>query len=78
MIIYKSYLSFNVLGVAVNLITQPYLDGVNTVAEIKDKYYYLGNQTASVLAAIFAWEIFLDREISDQEFEKVLLENNVG
>jgi hypothetical protein len=78
MIIYKNYSTFHVLGLTVNLITQPYLDGLNTVAEIKDKYYYLGNQTANVLAAIFAWELFWDKEISDEDFEKVLLENNIG
>lgn len=73
----KNYTTFKVLGQDINLITQPYLDGVNTIAEINDKYIYLGNQTANVLAAIFAWETFYNKEISEDDFVKVLTDNEI-
>jgi len=55
MIVYKDYVTFTVLGEDIHLISDELDYGRNTVAEIKNRYHYLGNEYPTISAAIFAW-----------------------
>lgn len=75
MIVYKNYLSYNVQNLEVNIIAHTCDGGLNTVAEIGDKYYYLGNQSPNILLAIIAWEFHSGKQLSQQEIDNCLIEN---
>ena len=75
MIIYKDYITFLINGEDVNLISDTVDAGINTVAEIGERYYYLGHELPNISAAIFAWQKINDLELSDEEFRQVLIDN---
>ena len=75
MTIYNNFITFKILNIDINIISDQTNYGTNTVAEINDKYFYLGNQDPNVLAAIFAWEIFSGKSISDKDFAQALEDN---
>lgn len=78
MIVYKNYTVYKILNVDVNLISDQTDYGIHSVAEINDKYFYLGPQSDNILAAIFAWELFSGRTISDEEFAQSLDDNEIN
>lgn len=77
MIVYKDYVTFVVLGQEINLISDELDTGRNTVAEINEKYYYLGNEYPNVSAAIFAWQDAFERELSGDELRQTLIDNKL-
>lgn len=77
MIEYKDYISFIILGQEVNLISDETSYGRNTVAEISDTYWYLGDEFPSVAAAILAWQESSNCELSSEELNQVLIDNNL-
>jgi len=75
MLLYKDYISFKVLSSEVNLINQQYSDYSNNdcsnvVAEINDKYYYLGSKSPNLITAILAYEYHSDYKLTDEELDK--------
>lgn len=78
MIVYKNYTSYKILNVDVNIISDQTDYGRNTVAEISDKYFYLGTLSDDILAAVFAWELFSGKKVSDEEFATILDNNDIN
>lgn len=73
----KDYITFFVLGQEINLISDECYFGRNTVAEINNLYYYLGNEQATISAAILAWQISNNRELLDGELRQVMIDNHI-
>jgi hypothetical protein len=68
---------YHVLEKEVVLISDDMGYGINTVAEIDNNYYYLGNETPNILAAVLAWQEFSGRDLSEVEMNQVLNVNNL-
>jgi hypothetical protein len=77
MIVYKDYSTFIVLGQEVNIISDETDYGRNTVAEMSDNYWYLGNEYPCVAAAILAWQEMNARELTSEELRQVLVDNQL-
>lgn len=71
----KNYLTFQIFGQQINLISSETECGINTVAEMPDQYYYLGNEKANIMSAVFAWQEVNNREMNDKEINQVLNDN---
>ncbi len=78
MIVYKDYVVYTILGEEVLLISDETSYGRNTIAEIDDAYYYLGSEPLSIGTAIIAWQDYYDKLLTDEEFHKVLVENQLS
>lgn len=78
MIAYKDYITFTILGKEIFLYSEGLEWGQNTVAEMDKRIYYLGHEQAGVGAAIIAWQVFNNRELTDDEFSQVLTENHLN
>jgi C4-dicarboxylate transporter len=77
MIVFEDNIVYNVLGRKIILISDRINDSQNTVAEIEEIYYYLGNETANVLAAVLAWQEFSGRDLTEDELNQVMIDNNL-
>ena len=77
MIVYKDYVTFTVLGQEVNLISSETDYGTSTVAEVNERYHYLGNEPPSVLAAVWAWQKINGRELTNEELNQVMTDNHL-
>lgn len=77
MIVFKDYTMYHVLGKEVVLVSDDIGNGLNTVAEIDNSYYYLGNETPNVLAAILAWQEFSGQDLTADEMKQVLVDNEL-
>jgi hypothetical protein len=77
MIVYKDYVVFTILGEEVLLYSDETSYGRNTVAEIDDEYYYLGAEPLSIGTAIIAWQDYYDKLLTDEEFRKVMVDNQL-
>lgn len=79
MIIYKDYITFSVMKTKVNLITIPNSDtdymSNFVIAEVGNKYYYLGYRPVDVDTAIFAWEQSCDKKLTDEEICQIKTNN---
>lgn len=71
----KNYLTFKIFGQQISLISSETECGINTVAEMPNQYYYLGNEKANIMSAIFAWQEVNNREMNDKEIHQVLNDN---
>lgn len=77
MIVYKNYVTFQILDNEINLISDETDYGINTVAEVKDKYYYMGSEPCNIATAIFVWQEMNDKILTDAELQQVMLDNNL-
>lgn len=77
MIVFKDYITFMVKGQEINLISDEINCSYNTIAEINNVYYYLGNEFPNVLAAVLAWEELNDETLSSEELSQVMVENKL-
>jgi hypothetical protein len=77
MIVYKNYVTFNVLGLEINLISDETEHCLNTVAEINNKYHYLGSEHPTISGAIFAWQETNGRDLTSEELHQVMVDNNL-
>lgn len=77
MIVYKNYISFVVLGQEVNLISDDTDYGRNTIAEILDNYYYLGDEYPNIATAIITWQEINNRELTIDEMQQTLINNQM-
>ena len=73
---FSDFVSFNILGQSVNLLSldDEYDYPEYLVAEIEDKYYYLGKQDADINSAIIAWQYHYDMILTDQEISSLTSE----
>lgn len=76
-VVYKSYVTFSVLGKEVNLYTEQLDYGFNTVAELDDRFHYLGNEISNIASAIFTWQEVNGRDLTNEELRQVMYENNL-
>lgn len=77
MIVYKSYVTFKVLGQSINLISDETAYGLNTVAEVNLRYHYLADEFPGIAAAIYAWQEVNGRDLTNEELHQVMEENNL-
>jgi hypothetical protein len=77
MLVYKDYVSFTVLGKEIILISDETESGRNTVVEIDNNYYYIGNEYPTIAAAIFGWQDAFERDLTQEELRQTLVDNNV-
>lgn len=77
MIVYKNYVVFTILGEEINLISDETSYGRNTVAEIDGHYHYLDNELPTVASAIFAWQEYYNRDLTNEELRKVMVDNHL-
>jgi len=77
MIVYKDYITFQVLGQEINLISSETEYGRNTVAEMPNQYHYLGDEVPNIAAAIFAWQEVNGRDLTEEELRQVMVDNGL-
>ncbi len=77
MLVYKNCVAFVVMGDLINLISDETSYGRNTVAELNDRYHYLGNEFPSVAAAILAWQEINGRDLTNEELHQVMVDNHL-
>lgn len=77
MIVYKKYATYKILEKEINIISEDLGDCYNTVAEIDSSFYYLGNEFPNVTAAVFAWQEYYNQELTDNELQQVMKDNNL-
>lgn len=77
MLLYKDYLTFKILEQDVNLVFSDTDYGYNTIVEIMDKYYYLGNSQPNIYTAILAWQKVFNRTLTEEEQRLVMMDNHI-
>lgn len=75
-LIFRDYISFDILGQPIRLISNETCYGQQTVAEVNDQYHYLGHADWTLSTAILAFERIYGRELTKEEVSQVLRENN--
>jgi hypothetical protein len=74
-ILYKDYITFNILDQEINLISDQTDYGRNTVAEVDGELFYLGSEPPSLENAIVVWQDIHDRDLSLNEIDKIIIDN---
>jgi hypothetical protein len=77
MLEYEAGLIFNILGTTIALYSEELDVGINTVANIGDDYFYLGNQPPNIETVVRLWEQLNNRSLTQQELDKVMSDNNL-
>jgi hypothetical protein len=77
MIVYKNYATFILMGKEINIISEEFEAGRNTVAEIDGMYHYIGDEYPSIGAAVFIWQELNNRLLSNEELRQVMIDNNL-
>ena len=87
---YTEFVSFNVLGDKVNVLCTDTVYGISVVAEIKDKFYYIGlvhehiesgrmspnvDTKPNLGFAAIAWQEYFGRRLSETEILTVAEDN---
>lgn len=76
-IVYKNYTTYMVLGTSVNLLSEELDIGRNTIAEVGNSYHYLGPKLLNISSAIFVYQNIFKREITNEEFSQIMIDNNL-
>lgn len=76
-IVYKDYQTFFILDKEVNIISNETDYGINTIGEIDNQYYYLGNEEPNLTAAIFAYQDAFDLVLTEKELDQVFIDNGL-
>lgn len=74
-IVHKDYITFNIKGNEIMVISDEINGIYNTVVEINNILYYLENEEPNILAAIFAWEYSHKELLSKDELNKIMNDN---
>jgi hypothetical protein len=77
MSVYKDYISFDIMGDKVSIISDETSHGRNTVAEIDGNYHYLGDEFHGIAAAIFAWQEVNGTDLTVDELHQIMLDNHI-
>lgn len=75
-IVYKNYISFNILGDEINVISDLTEYGINTIIEANNQYYYLGPEPGNLESAMFVWQDLNQRDLTLDEFNQVVEANS--
>ena len=76
-LIFKDCSTFSVFGEEINLYSHEFEYGANTVAEVQERFHYLGNVPTTVSTAIVIWQELNKKTLNDDELKQVLQENNL-
>lgn len=74
---FKDCLEYKIKDKKITIISDLINEINNTVAEIDNKYYYLGDETPNLLAAIIAYQEVTGLTISASEMHIILEENKL-
>ena len=74
---YHKCITYTILGQDIHLYSEVFNTIRNTVAEINEMYYYLGSEFPNIGSAIFAWQQIVGRELTDEETNQILRDNNI-
>lgn len=78
MIVYNAFKKFFVLDKEINLHTENFYFGSNTVAEMDGNFYYLGpSENSNISSAIFTWQEISGRDLTNDELRQVLRDNDI-
>lgn len=75
--LYRDAITFNILDIEVLLYSHDINGILNTVAEIDEDIYYLGENAPNILSAVEVFENFTNSKLSKEELQQVMLENNL-
>jgi hypothetical protein len=73
----KDYITFLVLDQEINFISDQCYFGLNTVAEVNDKFYYLGSQLPNISTAIMVWQDINNKELTNEELRQVMTNGHI-
>lgn len=74
---FKDCKTFLFLGEEIDIISDQVNGVINTVAQYKEQFYYLGSEGGNFPSAVLAWEYFNGRILNGIEFRQVLIENKL-
>lgn len=77
MIEYKDCVTFTVLGTKIVLISDETSHGRNTVAEINNQLYYLGDELPNIYSAVITWQEVNKRDLTQQELDQIMDDNKL-
>jgi hypothetical protein len=77
MLVHQDYKTYVVMGQEIHIISDDLGPCRNTVAEIGDLFYYMGDEQPTVSAAVFAWQDVHGRDLSTEELRQVLIDNHL-
>ncbi len=77
MIVRNDGTPFKVLGQEIWLYSEDLGHNRNTVADMGDHFHYMGNEPSNVATAIFAWQEVNGRDLTNEEFRQVMIDNNL-
>lgn len=69
--------TFIIKGQSITLISDECAHGLNTIADMGDFKYYMGNEYPTISTAIFAWQEVHDTMLSTQELRQVMIDNGI-
>lgn len=75
MLVYKDYITFNILGTFIDLISCDVNSSTYVVAAMGNKFYYLGTEIPDLAAATYAWLKFTGKTLSDEDKQKIYSDN---
>jgi len=73
--VFNDVVYFKVFDNDIGLISSETSYGWQTVAEVGDKYYYMGDCLVTLETAINAWQEYYDIELTQGEIEYIMIEN---
>jgi len=69
--------TFIVMGQSITLISDECAHGLNTVADMGDFMFHMGNEYPTISTAIFAWQEVNNKMLSTQELRQVMIDNGI-
>lgn len=69
--------TFIVMGQPITLISDECAYGLNTIADMGDFIYYMGNEYPTISTAIFAWQEVNNKMLSTQELRQAMIDNGI-
>lgn len=74
-VFYKDYTTFTILGEKVNLISSETENGLMTVVEIGNYFYYLGSEPPNIESVLFAFQDLKGISLQEDVVQKIILDN---
>jgi len=75
MLVYKDYVTFNILGASIDLISCDVNSNNYVVAAMGNRFYYLGDEVPDLAAATYAWLKFTGKSLSAEDKQKIFSDN---
>lgn len=74
-ILYKNYITFNILGENINVFSNITAYGISSVIEIGSTMYYLGLEPPILENILFAWQDLNNKILTSEEFDEIIKNN---